>query len=174
VEPDAAAEDPAMPEPRLQHYLHQNHIAFETIQHARTLTAQETAASAHIRGHELAKTVMVKLDGRLAMVVLPASMRLHFGRLRKATGASSAGLAEELEFRDLFPDCEPGAMPPFGNLYGLDVYIDDSLADDRLIAFNAGTHTELVRMPFAEFERLVHPQRLHRVHRLGVSDEWGG
>lgn len=159
-----------MSEPRLQEYLHRNHIPFETIQHARTVTAQETAASAHIHGHELAKTVMVKLDGRLAMVVLPASQRLHFGRLRKATGVADAGLAEETEFRDLFPDCEPGAMPPFGNLYGLDVYVEDSLADDRMICFNAGTHTELLRMSFAEFERLVSPHRLHRVHRLGLPD----
>lgn len=159
-----------MSEPRLQEYLHRNHVAFQTIPHARTITAQETAASAHIHGHELAKTVMVKLDDRLAMVVLPASQRLHFGRLRKATGATTAGLAEESEFRELFSDCEAGAMPPFGNLYGVDVYVEDSLAEDRTIAFNAGTHTELLRMSFAEFERLVNPRRLHRVHRLGMSD----
>ncbi|GAA0722789.1 YbaK/EbsC family protein [Dokdonella soli] len=160
-----------MPEPRLHDYLNRNHITFDTIQHARTITAQETAASAHIHGHELAKTVMVKLDDRIAMVVLPASQRLHFGRLKKATGANTAGLADESEFRDLFPGCEPGAMSPFGNLYGLDVYVEDSLAEDRTIAFNAGTHTELVRMPFAEFERLVNPRRLHRVHRLGAPDD---
>lgn len=156
-----------MSEPRLQQYLHERKIPFETIHHARTVTAQETAASAHIAGRELAKTVMVKLDGRLAMVVLSASQRLELELLREATGSRRAELAQESEFAPMFPDCEPGAMPPFGNLYGMDVYIEHSLSEDDEIAFNAGTHTELIRIPFALFEHLVQPRHLRRVHRLG-------
>ncbi len=153
-----------MNERRLEQFLHEQHTPYETIHHARALTAQETAASAHIRGRLLAKTVMVNIDGRLAMVVLPAARRVHFGRLREAIGAHDAGLASESEFRDLFPDCEVGAMPPFGNLYGIEVYVDESLVTDDDIAFNAGTHTEVVRMPYREFERLVAPHHVHMMH----------
>lgn len=153
-----------MSEPRLQRYLHDQHTPYETIHHARAITAQETAASAHIHGGMLAKTVMVKLDGRLAMVVLPAAQRVHFGRLRQATGTATAELATEADFNDRFPDCEAGAIPPFGNLYGIDAYVDDSLAGGGDIAFNAGTHTELLRMPFGEFERLAAPKRIHLAH----------
>jgi Ala-tRNA(Pro) deacylase len=153
-----------MNEPRLQHFLHDQHIPFETIHHARALTAQETAASAHIRGNRLAKTVMVNVDGRLAMVVVPASQRVHFGLLRIAIGAGAAELATEAEFRDRFPDCEVGAMPPFGNLYDMDVYIDDRLATSGDIAFNAGTHTDVLRMPYREFERLVNPKHVQLTH----------
>jgi Ala-tRNA(Pro) deacylase len=153
-----------MSEGRLEQFLHEQHTPYETIHHARALTAQETAASAHIRGRLLAKTVMVNIDGRLAMVVLPAARRVHFGRLRDATGAHDAGLASESEFRDLFPDCEVGAMPPFGNLYGIEVYVDESLVTDDEIAFNAGTHTEVMRMPYREFERLVAPHHVHMMH----------
>lgn len=149
-----------MSEPRLQRLLHEQHIPFEVIPHARAITAQEVAASAHIHGRMLAKSVMVKLDGRLAMVVVPADHRVHLDDLRRTTGAGSVELASETDFRDRFPDCEVGAMPPFGNLYGLDVYVDERLAGSEDIAFNGGTHTELVRMPFAEFERLVMPQHL--------------
>jgi Ala-tRNA(Pro) deacylase len=153
-----------MNEGRLEQFLHEQHTSYQTIHHARALTAQETAASAHIRGRLLAKTVMVNIDGRLAMVVLPAARRVHFGRLREATGAHDAALASESEFRDLFPDCEVGAMPPFGNLYGIEVYVDESLVTDDDIAFNAGTHTQVMRMPYREFERLVAPHHVHMMH----------
>lgn len=155
-----------MSEPRLQQLLHEQCIGFETIHHARTATAHDTAHSAQIPEHELAKTVMVKLDGRMAMAVLSAAQRLDLGALRQATGASLVELALESEFAPLFPDCEAGAMPPFGNLYGLDVYVDDSLSEDEEIVFNAGSHTELIRIPFALFEQLVHPRHLRRIHRL--------
>ncbi|HET7065121.1 MAG TPA: YbaK/EbsC family protein [Rudaea sp.] len=153
-----------MNEPRLQRFLHDQHSSFETIQHTRAVTAQETAASAHIPGSAMAKTVMVNLDGHLAMVVVPAARRVHLGRLCHDTGARVAELATESEFRDLFPDCEVGAMPPFGNLYGVEVYIDESLVSDADIAFNAGTHTEVLRMPYREFERLVAPHHVHLMH----------
>lgn len=146
--------------PRLQHFLEDNHAHFQTIPHPRAITAQEAAAAAHVSGHDLAKTVMVKLDDRLAMVVLPACERVHLGRLRHAVGAQVAELASEAEFRDRFPDCEVGAMPPFGHLYELDVFLDARLAAHDEIAFNAGTHTDLVRMPRGEFEQLARPQRV--------------
>jgi Ala-tRNA(Pro) deacylase len=144
----------------LKEYLDQQHIKYDTISHAPTYTAQEIAASAHIPGKNLAKTVMVKLDGKMAMAVLPASDMIDFGRLREATGASKVELATEGEFVDRFPGFEPGAMPPFGNLYGLDIYVAESLAEDEEIAFNAGTHTDLVKMTYADFERLSQPKVL--------------
>jgi Ala-tRNA(Pro) deacylase len=153
-----------MSEPRVHDFLQRQHTRYELIHHARAVTAQETAASAHIPGQLLAKTVMVNLDGRLAMVVVPAARRVNFGRLCRDTGAQDAALASEADFRDLFPDCEVGAMPPFGNLYGLEVYVDESLVSDADIAFNAGTHTEIVRMPYSEFERLVAPHHVHLMH----------
>lgn len=149
-----------MSETRLQHFLHDKHVPHEVIHHARAITAQEIAASAHIRGHMLAKTVMVKLDGRLAMMVMPASHRVDLESLCRAAGAQRCELAGEAEFRDRFPDCELGAMPPFGNLYDMDVYVDERLAAGEDIAFNDGSHTELVRMPYAGFETLVHPHHV--------------
>ncbi len=128
-----------------------------SIPHYVAYTAQETAASAHVRGRELAKTVMVKIDGRMAMAVLPATRKLDLERLRDVADAHEAALATEREFRDMFPDCEVGAMPPFGNLYGLRVYADKSLTDDEHIAFNAGSHEERIQMAYRDFERLVEP-----------------
>jgi Ala-tRNA(Pro) deacylase len=153
----------AMSEPRLQRYLHEQGIGFETIHHARTQTAHDTALSARVDDRDFAKTVIVRLDSSIAMVVLAADRRLDLAALGLATGSETAELVQESEFAALFPDCEAGAMPPFGNLYGLDVYVDDVLSDDEEIAFNAGTHTELMRIPFALFEQLVHPKRLRRI-----------
>ncbi|MBL8297549.1 MAG: YbaK/EbsC family protein [Rhodanobacteraceae bacterium] len=155
-----------MSEPRLQRYLHEQGIGFETIHHARAQTAHDTARSARVDEREFAKTVVVKLDGRMAMVVLGADRRLDLSALGFATRSKAVELAQESEFATLFPDCEAGAMPPFGNLYGLDVYVDDALSDDDEINFNAGTHTELIRIPFALFEQLVHPKRLRRIAQI--------
>lgn len=155
-----------MSEPRLQQFLHEHAIGFETIHHARSDGAQETAHHAHVPQREMAKTVLVKIDGRMAMTVLSADHRLDLAALRQATGAHRAELAHEDEFTPLFPDCETGAMPPFGNLYGMDVFVDGDLPDDGDIVFNAGSHTELIRIPFALFEQLVHPRRLRRIHQL--------
>jgi Ala-tRNA(Pro) deacylase len=142
----------------LKSFLDERKIDYATISHTPTYTAQEIAAAAHIPGQNLAKTVMVKLDGRLAMAVLPATFRIDFDRLREATGAKKVELAAEEEFSGRFPGYETGAMPPFGNLFGLDVYVAESLAEDRVIAFNAGTHTDLIKMSYADFERLARPQ----------------
>jgi Ala-tRNA(Pro) deacylase len=149
-----------MPIKKLKEFLDQNNVKYVSITHSPVYTAQEIAASAHVKGKELAKTVMVKLDGRMAMAVLPASYRVDFGQLKEASGAGKAELATEEEFKDLFPECDVGAMPPFGNLYGIEVYAAESLAKDEKIAFNAGSHTEIVQLAYSDFERLVKPKVL--------------
>ncbi|HEX9611268.1 MAG TPA: YbaK/EbsC family protein [Gemmatimonadales bacterium] len=143
---------------QLKQHLDKNRVKYVTIAHSPAFTAQEVAATAHVPGREMAKTVMVKLDGKIAMAVLPASERVVFDLLRDATGAHSAELATEGEFASLFPGCERGAMPPFGNLSGLDVYVDRDLAADETIAFNAGSFTEVIQMRYADFARLVQPK----------------
>lgn len=150
-----------MSSPRLEEFLHSNHVSYHTMAHPHAFTAQETAASAHLHGHEVAKTVMVKLDGRLAMAVVPSDEWLNLARLGEISGAREVLLASESEFKDRFPECEVGAMPPFGNLYGMDVYAADTLGEDAQIAFNAGSHRELMRMDWRDFERLVHPRVGH-------------
>ncbi len=146
-----------MPATKLKQFLDANRIRYVAIQHSPAYTAQEVAASAHIPGRELAKTVMVDLDGDLAMAVLPATKKLDLELLEKASGAHHAVLATERQFSALFPDCEPGAMPPFGNLYDMEVYVDEQLSYDETIAFNAGTHAELIQLAYRDFVRLVRP-----------------
>jgi Ala-tRNA(Pro) deacylase len=147
-----------MPGDKIRRFLDENDVRYASIQHSRAYTAQEVAESAHVPGHELAKTVMVKLDGALAMAVVPAVFNLDLELLRGAAGADTAVLATEAEFSARFPDCQPGAMPPFGNLYGMSVYADEGLSDEEMIAFNAGSHVEIIRMAYADFERLVAPK----------------
>ena len=147
-----------MPTNQIIEYLDSNNVHYTVIEHPLAYTAQEIAASAHVSGEQLAKTVMVKIDDHMAMVVLPATERVNFERLKKFTNTSKVALANEQDFTDLFPDCKPGAMPPFGNLYGMQVIAADSLAEEMEIAFCAGSHTELIRLPFKDFERLVQPQ----------------
>ena len=147
-----------MPVKRLKEFLDTCNIKYVIISHSRAFTAQETATSAHIPGKELAKTVMVKVNGKMAMAVLPASYKVDLDLLKKATGSSKAEIASEKEFKDLFPGCEIGAMPPFGNLYGMEVFVAESLAEDEEVAFNAGSHRELIKMAYKDFERLVKPK----------------
>jgi len=147
-----------MPAQQLKSFLDSNHVKYTTITHSPEYTAQEIAASAHIPGKDLAKTVIVKVDGEFAMAVLPASMHVSLSRLRTAAGAGAAEIASEEEFEKLFPDCELGAMPPFGNLYDMPVFAATELAEDDEIAFNAGSHSELVQLAFSDFDKLVHPK----------------
>lgn len=144
----------------LKEYLDRAGVKYSTITHPVAFTAREVAASAHVVGRDFAKTVIVKIDGVLAMIVLPASRRLLLADLREMLGTDDVRLATETEFRDAFPDCEIGAMPPFGNLYGMRVYIAASLTDEPTIAFNAGTHTDVIQLPYADYQRLVHPHIL--------------
>jgi len=146
-----------MPVQKLKSYLDENEVKFVSIRHSQAFTAQEVAASAHVPGRELAKVVIVKLDGAMAMAVVPAPSQVDLESIREVSGADQAELATEEEFEEHFPDCEVGAMPPFGNLWDMDVYVDQALEEDEEIAFDAGTHTELVRMAYEDFERLVQP-----------------
>ena len=154
-----------MPVKKLKEFLDANHIKYVSITHSPAYTAQQIAASAHIPGKELAKTVMVKIDGRLAMAVLPASQKVDFDLLRQASGAGKVELATEGEFRETFPECELGAMPPFGNLYDMAVYAAAQLAADEEIAFNAGSHIELIKLSYKDFERLVRPKVANISHK---------
>lgn len=150
-----------MPAKRLMEYLDNNHVKYDVINHPLAYTAQGVAAAAHISGKDVAKAVMVKIDGRLAMAVLPAPRRLDLHEFKKEIGTERVELANEQEFADKFPDCQPGAEPPFGNLYGLDTIVADKLREDDEIAFNAGTHTEIVRLAYRDYEDLVHPKVAH-------------
>jgi Ala-tRNA(Pro) deacylase len=145
---------------KVRAFLDLNEVKYVTVQHSAAYTAQEIAASAHIPGREVAKTVVVSIDDKLAMVVIPASNRVSPAALERVVGSASVRLARESEFAGRFADCELGAMPPLGNLYGMDVYVDPDLAKDEMIAFNAGTHTDLVVMRYADFERVVKPKVL--------------
>lgn len=150
-----------MPLQKLREFLDQNGVKYVTLSHSPAYTAQEIAASAHIPGNELAKTVMVKIDGTMAMAVLPASFQVDLDLLKAAAEADKVEIASEEEFRGLFPGCEAGAMPPFGNLWDMPVFASETLAEDDEIAFNAGSHTELVRLSFSDFARLVNPKVAH-------------
>jgi Ala-tRNA(Pro) deacylase len=147
-----------MPVRKLKEFLDREGVKYITISHSPAFTAQEVAQSAHITGKELAKTVIVRLDGKMAMAVLPANRKIVLQDLRDVTGSDKVSFASEEEFKALFPDCETGAMPPFGNLYGMDVYLAESLTELDEIAFNACTHTEVMKLRFSDFERLVHPK----------------
>ncbi len=145
---------------KLKKYLDDNNVPYVTITHSQAFTAQQVAASAHIKGKEMAKTVIIKINDKLTMAVLPATFHVDFHLLKEVTGNEDVVLAHESEFKEIFEDCELGAMPPFGNLYNMEVYVAQSLTEDVEIAFNAGTHSELIRMNYSDFERLVQPKIL--------------
>ena len=149
-----------MPIEKLKAFLDEKGVKYVTIRHSPAFTAQEIAASAHVPGRELAKTVIVVIDGKMAMAVLPASYQVELDQLRETTGAQTVELAKEDDFTRLFPDCEVGAMPPFGHLYGMETYVADKLTEDEEIVFNAGNHTELLRLSYEDFARLVEPKVL--------------
>ncbi len=142
---------------KVKAFLDNHGVKYVSIQHSPAYTAPEIAASAHVSGRDFAKTVIVRIMDELAMVVLPASRRLLLGDLREMLETDHVRLASEAEFRDAFPDCELGAMPPFGNLYGMKVYVSSYLAEEPEIAFNAGTHTEVIKMSYEDFEELAKP-----------------
>ncbi len=149
---------------KLREFLDSRHIKYLVISHSLAYTAQGIAALTHLSGKKLAKTVIVKIDGILAMAVVPAPDHVDLDRLRALTGARVVELATEREFKDAFPDCETGAMPPFGNLYDMCVYADQSLAEYEEITFTAGTHREVVRMNWDDMARLVNPMVADLTH----------
>ncbi len=143
---------------RLETYLREEGVSFETMIHSVAYTAQEVAAAQHTPGRQLAKVVLADADGKMVMLVLPASYRIDFPKLKAALKADKVRLAREEEFAGTFTDCEVGAMPPFGSLYDLPVYVDGSLCDAREIVFKVGGHTTSMRMKYSDYERLVRPK----------------
>jgi len=154
-----------MPLTKLREFLDLHNVKYLVISHSVAYTAQGIAAMVHLSGKKLAKTVIVKIDGILAMAVVPASLHVDLDLLREQTGAAAVELATEQEFKSAFPDCETGAMPPFGNLYDMPVYADQTLTVHEEITFKAGTHRELLRMAWLDMARLVEPQVLNLTRR---------
>jgi Ala-tRNA(Pro) deacylase len=150
---------------RLEEYLRQNTVPYDVEQHRTAFTAQELAQAEHIPGKTVAKVVVARADGNMTMFVLPATYMLEYARAAEVTGSREVSLCGEGELAAAFPDCEVGAMPPFGNLYGLPVYVDRHLAEDESIVFAAGTHATTIRMLYADYQRLVTP----RVEEIGRS-----
>jgi Ala-tRNA(Pro) deacylase len=149
-----------MPVKKLKEFLDGQGVKYVTMIHSTAYTAQEIAAASHVPGREVAKTVILKMDDKMAMAVLPASYQIDMDSLKKETDAKNIQLATEDEFKDLFPGCEPGAMPPFGNLYDMEVYAAEKLSENEEIAFNAGSHSELIKVSYKDFEKLVKPKVL--------------
>ena len=145
---------------RLENFLSEEQVEYEALLHRRDVTALEAAHDTHSREHSFAKTVLIWADGRIIMMVLPADSTAALGRVKESLLAREVRLAKEEETRGLFPDCEVGAEPPFGNLYDLPTYISPSLAENPEITFNAGSHDHAVRMSFEDYERIVRPRRL--------------
>jgi Ala-tRNA(Pro) deacylase len=143
---------------KLESYLHDNGVRFDAHIHREAFTAQTVAASEHVSGKQLAKAVMIVCDDDMVMAVLPAHEKVDLDRFKEVTGATNMRLAQESEFAPRFPDCDPGAQPPFGNLYDLPTYVDESLARHEKIVVQAGTHTDTVTLSYADYERLVRPR----------------
>jgi len=142
---------------RLEQYLRDNDVPFETMTHTQAYTMPEVAAALHVPGKQVAKVVVVKTDGKTVMLVIPASHRLSFAQVRAMLGTKKVSLAKEEEFADLFPDCAIGAMPPFGNLYDVPVYVDQALTEEANIVFRVGTHRHTMKVAYADFARLAQP-----------------
>jgi Ala-tRNA(Pro) deacylase len=146
---------------RLAAYLQEQGVEFSMHHHPKAYTAQEVAAVEHVSGHRFVKVVIVKGDDDLAMMCVPASLDVDLDAAAEAMEVEQVRLAEEEEFAPIFSDCEVGAMPPFGNLYNVPVYMDETLEEDERIVFNGGSHRETFEIAIDDFERLVHPQIAH-------------
>ena len=142
---------------RLRAYLSEHGVSYEVTQHPLAYTAQELAAAEHVPGRLVAKSVMLQADGKLVMIVLPATEQVDLDKVKASLGSKKVRLAKEEEFAGAFPDCEVGAEPPFGNLYGVPVYMDKSLAADPYIVFRDGSHTETLKIATEDYLRLVRP-----------------
>ncbi len=142
---------------RLEQYFRENGVGFQTMTHATAYTAQEVAAAQRVPGRQVAKVVMVLADAKIMMLVMPASYRIDFAKLKSGLGVQDVQLAREKDFSALFPDCDTGAMPPFGNLYDVPVYVDQVLTEDAEIVFQAGTHRDTLKIAYADYARLARP-----------------
>jgi Ala-tRNA(Pro) deacylase len=148
---------------RLDELLTNRQVAFEHLHHRPSYTANRTAQVLHVPGKEVAKTVVIRVDGRYVLAVLPATHRVDLEQLRQDLGAQEVEMASEAEMDRLFPDCERGAVPPFGSLYHLETVVDESLSADEQIVFDAQNHEDAIRMRYRDYEALEHP----RVGRFG-------
>jgi len=145
---------------RIREFLDGSAVKYVTISHSPAYTAQETAQSTHIPGRKMTKTVVVRVDGHLAMAVVPATKEIDLELLRQQIDAQQVTLAREAEFVDRFAGCQLGTFPPFGNLFGLDTFVDPSVTERGEIAFPAGTHTDVIVMRTSDYERLVCPKHV--------------
>lgn len=143
---------------QISDFLDAQQVPYQYCRHSLAYTAQGIAHAQHVSGKDVAKVVMVLGDGKMCMTVLPASHRISFDSLKATLGVRDVRLATEDEFKDIFPGCELGAMPPLGNLYNLDVWVDESLRSRSSIVFNAGTHVETIAMSVTDFEKVVKPR----------------
>ena len=154
---------------KLREVLDEANISYEVYHHALAYTAQEVATAQHLSGKEMAKVVMLKVDGDLVMGVIAASHKINLSTVKASLGAKEARLASEDEFTSRFPECEIGAMPPFGNLFGLAVFVDPALEKDEYIYFNAGNHVQTVRLKYQDFARVVKPQTARLVEEKKIA-----
>ena len=154
---------------KLKEVLDQANISYEVYHHALAYTAQEVVTAQHLSGKEMAKVVMLNVDGDLVMGVIAASDKINLNTVKASLGAKEARLASEDEFTSRFPECEIGAMPPFGNLFGLPVFVDPALEKDEYIYFNAGNHVQTVRLKYQDFARLVKPQTARLVEEKKIA-----
>ncbi|MDX2504468.1 MAG: YbaK/EbsC family protein [Gammaproteobacteria bacterium] len=154
---------------QLTHFLDERDVKYVTINHSRAYTAQEIAESAHVSGNDFAKVVMIKADEEMTMAVLPAPDKIDLKLLRQALGVRSVFFADENDFQDHFPGCEVGAMPPFGNLYGIRVIAAQTLCDCKVISFNSGLHTEIIQMEYEDYIKLVNPEIMDFTHHIRLA-----
>lgn len=154
---------------RLEVYLREHQVPFQLQHHAQAFSAQKIAQSEHIPGRMVAKTVIVLVDNNMVALVLPASHRADLSKIQAALGAGEIRLAHEKEFVTTFPDCEVGTMPPFGNLYGVPVYVEKRLTEEKTMVFPIGTYTDTMSLQYADFERLVHPSVMTFAHATSLA-----
>jgi len=151
---------------QVKEYLDQKKVKYQVCSHRPTFTAQQMAAEEHVPGMDVAKPVIIQADGKYYMCVLPACCKVDLEMLRSALDAGEIQLADEKEMAKLFPDCELGAEPPFGNLFNMPTLMDDTLGKDGFIVCQAGKHDQALRINLQDYEKLVHPQVMHFSYHL--------
>ncbi len=157
---------------RLRAFLEKNHAEYAHTEHPLAYTAREVASAEHLPAREVAKSVVIFGDGSHHLLLVPANRLVDFHEVRVALGLNQARMATEDELKRLFPDCELGAMPPFGSLYNIPVYLDENLAGEETIAFNAGTHRDVIHMTTAEFRRLAMPSIVSLAREAVMRHGW--
>jgi len=159
-----------MPVAKLKQYLDEHQVHYVSVEHSTAYTAKEIAERAKVKGDQMAKTVVVNLDGCMSMIVLPSSCRIRWDQFTRTMGTDLAEIASEEEFQDRFPGCEVGAMPPFGELYDMPVYMYEGFDEEGDIAFRAGSYHEVIKMKLSDYMRLAKPMTLTQgFAKIGVK-----